>query len=832
MGLNKNIFCASNPARLLDALLSFNLCDNDIVFLPSRRAIRSLEKALADRVAGSVVLLPKLVALGEEPEDESEERRAESEDVVSDDERIIVLAKLLAAAENKSIASVLPTARDLVRMQNYIENEQSAAQSARLDWNALVDEKYAAHFQKKAEFLNLASAVLPAIFPGKITESEKRNSDIRKWINVLMDKWTNGQMDNRIIICGSTGSVPATADLMEFVAGKQNGIIILPGKIMQGAERGAQSADICNPYYSELKFLERINVAPSAVGIIDVGESNIDFLNSAFDNDLIANCSLLNANSLVRIDCARESEEADVVAEIAADAVAKNKIVLVITPDAAGNQRLTESLFARGLVADFSGGTSGAASLLGRAILNELDAEIEKGQKDKRTKGQISDLFSLISDFNLDFSESDLPIIEKIKEVSDICERNGIVLNIADARAIIADAIGGVQIRPPQNDDAKIRVLGTIESRMQTADIVILTGLNEGMFPATGYENAWLPRRISDVVGLPPPERKVSLMALDFINLSCADTVYWTRSSTAGGAQTTESRFLSRVVVRTKDKGRRTKAGHSFLCSSSFVHCPLDYSPPRPKPADYSPVYATTLEHLFHNPYSFYAKQILKLRVKDDWWAEPDARDFGNIVHLVIERRAQSGERNGIVEELDAEAKKILPPGSILFHFWHKRFVDIAPFILEMLDDSAGGAAEIKLQGQIAGRVVLARADMVCGNTVYDIKTGAAPTATQLGLPKVYRDGRTEIKPTMPQLPLEAFMLNSANANMKFLQLQRGRMEWKIYDGADARQMIENTVQKTAELFGQYGKDGAAYEYLETGDAKYKSYDDLARVGD
>lgn len=39
--------------------------------------------------------------------------------------------------------------------------------------------------------------------------------------------------------------------------------------------------------------------------------------------------------------------------------------------------------------------------------------------------------------------------------------------------------------------------MGTIESRMQTADVIILTGLNEGMFPGLGYENAWLPRDIA-----------------------------------------------------------------------------------------------------------------------------------------------------------------------------------------------------------------------------------------------------------------------------------------------------------------------------------------------
>ena len=40
--------------------------------------------------------------------------------------------------------------------------------------------------------------------------------------------------------------------------------------------------------------------------------------------------------------------------------------------------------------------------------------------------------------------------------------------------------MSGVRVRRPMNDTARVVVLGTIESRMQTADVVILTGLNDG----------------------------------------------------------------------------------------------------------------------------------------------------------------------------------------------------------------------------------------------------------------------------------------------------------------------------------------------------------------
>ena len=99
---NKNIFYATNPARILDAL--WNLIDNSgvelsdmLIFLPSRRAVRSVEKLIAEK-SGGVALLPMLVPLG----DGADEEFLDSEQVteISDAERVVVLAKLLAADAN------------------------------------------------------------------------------------------------------------------------------------------------------------------------------------------------------------------------------------------------------------------------------------------------------------------------------------------------------------------------------------------------------------------------------------------------------------------------------------------------------------------------------------------------------------------------------------------------------------------------------------------------------------------------------------------------------------------------------------------------------------
>ncbi len=794
-----------------------------LIFLPSRRAIRSAEKMIVDKI-GHAVILPNLIPLG----DGAEEETQEYQDAISNTERVIVLSKLLSMDANvKNIATALPLAHDFIRMQDYLENEGVDIND--INWSEIIDGKYAAHFQNKARILD----ILKQLPNDRLTTTQKRNADILSWINHL-DEY------DCVIVCGSTASVPATATLMENIAKRPNGKIILSGRI-SGADE-----DFCldtNPYNNEYKFLQKIGLNWIEVQTIDVGKNEcFDIMNIAFGNsgqhinNKLQNCKL--------IECLRESEEARCVAEIAERAIKQNKSVLVITPDAAANQRIKSEMMRVGIDADFSSGTPGTMTDVGRAILNLFDNWIENNKDgfERLYAKNNHNLFDMLVNFidennNYNFqpnfeveNENDIPIWKAIKETSDILCANDIVLNVFDARSFVNDAIGSVSVRPIKTEDCRVCVIGTIESRMQTADVVILTGLNEGMFPSIGYENSWLPKNISQKIGLPSPNRKVALQALDFMILSCGSMVYWLRSKQSGGALNTESRFLSRVRVAIGDIKTADDILQSVRERDNVEYKPLDYSAPTP-PIDKSDIYVTEIELLIHNPYAFYVKHILRLRPKDDYWVLPDARNFGNLVHDVIES-AKDFDASKLIAEMDKRAKMVLPPDSILFYFWHKRFCEIAAFVEEKFKDKKPQYIEIAGSTNIVGRNVRARADIIWDGVVMDIKTGAAPTKKQL------MDG------TMPQIALEGYMMQNGGFPIKmknvsvvpvlqFLQLKNGDLDLIEYTDDTAQMMIDNTVQKVRELFGQYSTDKVAeYEYREAVGAKYHEYDDLARVGD
>lgn len=801
-----------------------------LIFVPSRRAVRAIEKMLVDKM-GHAIILPRLVPLGEGSDDPADMDDDDiPTDVISNQERVIVLSKLLSAdAHIRTISNALPIARDLVRMTDYLENE--GIDVASVDWDALVGDRFAAHFQSKADLLNILGRFAGDIAGHRPTQTQRRNADIRAWTRHMDDKYF------RVIVCGSTASVPATSDLMVHTAQLPNGYILLPGKI-DGATHEFELDT--HPYNAEYKFLNRIGVSPDAVHAIDVGASDIDFWNAAFSN---GGANAVGAQNCHLVECARESEEAAAAAEIAARSVAAGKSVLLITPDAAGNQRLAAALRARAIDADFSGGVSGAATAAGRAILNLFDDWIERGGDDfdRARIAASGDLFAMLVQlidgrpelFAPGFCADDdtfASLWPALQILSDCLKSNQIDITVHDARALIADALSGVAVRPAMNDGASVVVLGTIESRMQTADVVILTGLNEGMFPARGYENAWLPRPIAAQIGLPSPDRKVSLMALDFMNLSCGPDVYWLRSRTAGGAQTAESRFLSRAAVAMRGAiAIAPDILDAVRAADNVPFEPLDYAAPR-VPADRSDVYVTELELLIHNPYAFYARHILRLYPMDDYWVAPDARQFGNLVHGVIEDATDFTPAT-LVAEMDRRALALLGADTIVFHFWHRRFLEIAPVVATALGGAADAHAEIRGFVRIAGRTVRAQADRIWDGCVMDIKTGAAPSKKQL------LDG------TMPQLPLEALMMQSGGFPiattiksqtpvMQFLQLRNRDVRVIEYSGDEARAMIDAARDRVTQLFGMYSNDWQPYEYHETGDKKYQAWDDLARCGD
>src|SRR5690606_15012145 len=85
----------------------------------------------------------------------------------------------------------------------------------------------AEHWQKTLRFLEIVLPAWPGILEaeGAIDGADRRNRLLER----QAARWREAPPAAPVIAAGSTGSIPATADLLAVIAGLPNGAVILPG---------------------------------------------------------------------------------------------------------------------------------------------------------------------------------------------------------------------------------------------------------------------------------------------------------------------------------------------------------------------------------------------------------------------------------------------------------------------------------------------------------------------------------------------------------------------------------------------------------------------------
>ncbi|MGE5722046.1 MAG: double-strand break repair protein AddB, partial [Sphingomonadales bacterium] len=82
--------------------------------------------------------------------------------------------------------------------------------------------------------------------------------------------------------------------------------------------------------------------------------------------------------------------------------------------------------------------------------------------------------------------------------------------------AMLEQMMDRVAVRPAYGQHPRVFVWGLLEARLQHADLMILSGLNEGSWPALPSPDPWLAPRIRQELGLPGLDRRIGLAAHDF----------------------------------------------------------------------------------------------------------------------------------------------------------------------------------------------------------------------------------------------------------------------------------------------------------------------------
>ncbi len=296
-------------------------------------------------------------------------------------------------------------------------------------------------------------------------------------------------------------------------------------------------------------------------------------------------------------------------------------------------------------------------------------------------------------------------------------------------------------VRPPQGGHPRIAIWGLLEARLQSADLLVLGGLNEGVWPASPAPDAWLAPRVRLELGLGGLERRVGLAAHDLAMALGRREVLMTRAKRDARSPTIASRFWLRIAAMTGGVTPDDRLRALTAAIDRAVPVPRAPRPAPSPPVALRPrrISVTEVDRLKADPFAFYAKAMLKLRVLDPIDEEPGPKWRGIAVHDVLEQWALHDGFDP--ERLAARAQAMLSDAEahpLLRVLWGPRLAEAIDWIArEIADDRARGRlvidAECKGTIVFAGVALTGRADRIDREgdrlAIVDYKTGKAPSA-------------------------------------------------------------------------------------------------------
>lgn len=388
------------------------------IYVPTRRAARALRSEFVDHMGGRSAILPVIRPLGESDEDSGffdDGPDLTLAPPVGQVETLLELASLIVRWKENlpaivsgfhgdsplmapaSPADAIWLARDLADILNAMETHSKP-------WAALdkLDAgDHAEWWQLTLEFLKIASR----FWPERLVELDRSSlaAHARATIDAEIARLNREPAKDPIVVAGSTGSIPATADLMAAIADQEMGALVLPGldfTLAQGAWEmlrpgpDADAATLSHPQFGLAALLARLGATREDVAALGTVPDAVASRNALISTALLParateawsttapDPAQVGAalEDVTLIEADNEREEATAVSlamRLAGDDTAAR--VALVTPDRNLARRVAVELRRFGIEANDSGGQPLAATSQASLIRLLLEAVMQPG---------------------------------------------------------------------------------------------------------------------------------------------------------------------------------------------------------------------------------------------------------------------------------------------------------------------------------------------------------------------------------------------------------------------------------------------------------------------
>ena len=306
------------------------------VLLPTRRACRALADAFLRHGGAKALLLPRMMPIGDLEEDGITAPAALDEPPA---EGVLALAPAMGNLRRRLLLAQM--IRSVGRDGGVVHGPVSPAQAAQLAYQLgrlldevqieglsfdrladLVPDIHAEHWRTTLEFLTVLTEHWPGVVAehGCLDPAERRNLVIA----ARAAQWRRDPPASRVIAAGSTGSIPATAELIAAVAELPNGMVVLPGLDTGLGDEEISHLAPSHPQFNMVRLLDRLSVASAEVGTWDspgvkpTAPHRAALINAALRPPEVAAKPGLSSDAALDgvrlVTCAGPQEEAGVIA--------------------------------------------------------------------------------------------------------------------------------------------------------------------------------------------------------------------------------------------------------------------------------------------------------------------------------------------------------------------------------------------------------------------------------------------------------------------------------------------------------------------------------------
>ena len=370
--LAANITAKDDPQRQMLTLASYR------ILLPTRRSCRSLREAFLRQSGGKPVLLPRLSPIGDVDEDDlllnagdlingPAGAALDIPPAISGLKRQLILMQLISMRSTETSADQAALlAVDLASLIDQVATEQLDF----ADLEGLVDKDLSEHWGETLEFLQIVTKNWPEILSelGMLDPANRRNL----LLQAQAQAWRDNPPTTPVIAAGSTGSIPATAELLATIANMPTGCIVLPGLDMDMGQAAWDALGPTHPQYGMKLLLGHLNIDrthvkdwPSQQDTRQAPTSRSELLRMALlpasvtgqpvDLTQIGPDAL---DGVSRIDASDPGKESEIIALIMRENLeTPGKVTALITPDRNLARRVRSELKRWDIDVDDSAGT-------------------------------------------------------------------------------------------------------------------------------------------------------------------------------------------------------------------------------------------------------------------------------------------------------------------------------------------------------------------------------------------------------------------------------------------------------------------------------------------